>query len=313
MTHSHPAIETTNLTYRFPLNKKVGLENVSLIIPWGTTNLVIGPNGAGKSTLLRILAGKTLIKQGKLRIGGFDPFEFSMARHEQHNSDINDYITYLGTEWATNPVVKRDIPVRLLISSIGGDRLAERRDELIDIMDLDPDWSMAYISDGERRRVQLVMGLLKPWRLLLLDEVTVDLDVVVRQRLLEFLGRETKKRDCCVIYATHIFDGMSRGWCDRVLHLNAGTITDDISTANINFTTDGPEVKYGENVEIKRAESLHPLALYWLRNDLDERGTRDEEKERAARKNDWDNARDGDYFDKNDKLQQYFKTSRNFT
>ena len=120
MTHSHPAIETTNLTYRFPLNKKVGLENVSLIIPWGTTNLVIGPNGAGKSTLLRILAGKTLIKQGKLRIGGFDPFEFSMARHEQHNSDINDYITYLGTEWATNPVVKRDIPVRLLISSIGG-------------------------------------------------------------------------------------------------------------------------------------------------------------------------------------------------
>jgi CCR4-NOT complex subunit CAF16 len=313
MTHSYPAIETTNLTYRFPLNKKVGLENVSLTIPWGTTNLVIGPNGAGKSTLLRILAGKTLIKQGKLRIGGFDPFEFSMARHEQHNSDINDYITYLGTEWANNPVVKRDIPVRLLISSIGGDRLAERRDELIDIMDLDPDWSMAYISDGERRRVQLVMGLLKPWRLLLLDEVTVDLDVVVRQRLLEFLGRETKKRDCCVIYATHIFDGMSRGWCDRVLHLNAGQITDDISTTNINFTTDGPEVKYADTVEIKRAESLHPLALYWLRNDLDERGTREEEREKAAKKNDWDNVRDGDYFDKNDKLQQYFKTSRNFT
>lgn len=312
MSRTYPAIETTNLTYRFPLNKKIGLENVSLCIPWGTANLIIGPNGAGKSTLLRILAGKTLIKQGKLRIDGFDPFEFSMDRNLQHNSDINDHITYLGTEWATNPIVKRDIPVKLLISSIGGDALAERRDELIAILDLDPDWSMAYISDGERRRVQLAMGLLKPWKLLLLDEVTVDLDVVVRQKLLEFLGQETKKRGSCVVYATHIFDGMGQGWCDRVIHLNAGAITDDISTSSISFTTEGPEVDYGQSISIKRAESLHPLALYWLKNDLAQRGTREEERERAAKRNDWDNQRDGDYFDKNDKLQQYFKTSRNF-
>lgn len=311
---TYPAIETSNLTYRFPQNKKIGLENVSLSIPWGTTNLVIGPNGAGKSTLLRILAGKTLIKQGKLRIDGFDPFEFSMARNLQHNSDINDHITYLGTEWATNPVVKRDIPVRLLISSIGGDKLAERRDELISILDLDPDWSMSYISDGERRRVQLVMGLLKPWRLLLLDEVTVDLDVVVRQRLLEFLGRETKRRNCCVVYATHIFDGMGRGWCDRVLHLNAGTITDDISTDSIEFTDSGKEseVDADGTLRIQKSESLHPLALHWLRQDLVERGSREDEKRRAAKRNDWNNERDGDYFDKNDRLQEYFKTLRNF-
>ena len=54
--------------------------------PWGTTNLVVGPNGAGKSTLLRILAGKTLIKKGHLKLGGFDPFHFSSQRHEQANS-----------------------------------------------------------------------------------------------------------------------------------------------------------------------------------------------------------------------------------
>ena len=66
----------------------------------------MGPNGAGKSTLLRILAGKTLIKKGHLKLGGFDPFHFSSQRHEQANSDINNYITYLGTEWATNSIIK---------------------------------------------------------------------------------------------------------------------------------------------------------------------------------------------------------------
>ena len=112
-------------------------------------NLVVGPNGAGKSTLLRILAGKTLIKKGHLKLGGFDPFHFSSQRHEQANSDINNYITYLGTEWATNSIIKRDIPVNLLLASIGGETYQDRRNLLIDILDIDPSWSMLNISDGE--------------------------------------------------------------------------------------------------------------------------------------------------------------------
>ncbi len=46
---------------------------------------------------------------------------------------------------------------------------------------------MHAISDGERRRVQILLGLLNPFKVLLLDEVTVDLDCLVRKRLLEFL------------------------------------------------------------------------------------------------------------------------------
>lgn len=310
------AIETTNLTYKFAASNKLGLENINLKIPWGTTNLLIGPNGAGKSTLLKILAGKTLIKKGSLKIGGFDPFEFSIDRNQQHNSDINNLITYLGTEWAANPVVKRDIPVKLLISSIGGELYADRRDELISIMDLDPDWSMSQISDGERRRVQLVMGLLKPWRLLLLDEVTVDLDVIVRLKLLLFLRKECKERLCTVVYATHIFDGLGRNWCDRIIHLNSGYMTDDINMADVAFTPDqsvGVDVASSQ-VRISLAESLHPLALHWLEQDLVERGSREEEKEKMRnRRNDWDNARDGHYFDNDSNLSEYFKATRKYT
>lgn len=317
MSESNYAVETIDLTHVFS-NKRRGLENINLQIPWGKTNLLVGPNGAGKSTLLKILAGKTLIKQGKLRLGGFDPFEFSVNRNSHENADINNYISYLGTEWANNEVVKRDIPVKLLISSIGGEVYRERRDELIRILDLDPNWSMAYISDGERRRVQLVMGLLKPWKLLLLDEVTVDLDVIVRQNLLNYLKKECRERKCCVIYATHIFDGLGKNWCDRVIHLNEGRKTDDIDISKIDFVTDVEDVQFHktsdnklEKIDVALAESLHPLVLRWLKDDLAVRGSRDEERERAANiVNDWDTSKDGHYFNRDANIGDYFKATR---
>ncbi len=61
---------------------------------------------------------------------------------------------------------------------------------------------MHQISDGERRRVQIVAGLMAPWQMLLLDEVTVDLDVLVRSRLLNFLAEECDQRGATILYAT---------------------------------------------------------------------------------------------------------------
>lgn len=58
---------------------------------------------------------------------------------------------------------------------------------------------MHAISDGERRRVQLVMGLMAEWDILLLDEVTVDLDVLVRDDLLSFLKEESEVRGATIL------------------------------------------------------------------------------------------------------------------
>jgi len=327
------AIEVNDLTYEFPRGNnnnnntpKIGLQDILLQIPWGTTNLIIGPNGAGKSTLLRILAGKTLIKKGKLKIGGFDPFEFSTTtlstsstgEQRHHNADINNYITYLGTEWITNSVIKRDIPVNLLISSVGGDVYTDRRNLLIDILDIDPSWSMINLSDGERRRVQIAMGLIKPWKLLLLDEVTIDLDVVVRLKLLSYLKLECIERNCTTVYATHIFDGLGNTWCDRLLHIDSGLLLNDIKMDQVEFSNnevkgEGEEVAIGQDkIVINKSNTLHPLALFWLSQDLQRRGLRQDEQEKLRKRhNDWINSRDGSYFDaSDDKLKQYFKTTR---
>ncbi|KAG5417591.1 CAF16 [Candida metapsilosis] len=321
------AIEVNDLTYEFPrtnqtssstgTSNKIGLQDITLQIPWGTTNLIVGPNGAGKSTLLRILAGKTLIKKGKLKIGGFDPFEFSVGGGDQqrhHNADINNYITYLGTEWITNSVIKRDIPVNLLLSSIGGEVYSERRNLLIDILDIDPTWSMINLSDGERRRVQIAMGLIKPWKLLLLDEVTIDLDVVVRSKLLNYLKSECLQRNCTVVYATHIFDGLGNEWCDRLLHIDSGLLLNDVNMSQVKFKSEADkDVDVSKDkIVITKSSTLHPLALHWLSEDLQRRGSRQEEKEKIRKRhNDWVNSRDGSYFDaSDDKLKQYFKNTR---
>jgi CCR4-NOT complex subunit CAF16 len=169
------------------------LRNVNLQIARGSRCLLLGANGAGKSTLLKIIAGKNMTKSPVLALGR-DVFR-----------DASSGITYLGTEWANNPVVRGDVPVSRLLKTLGATRYPKRCAELLEILDVDPNWHMHQVSDGQRRRVQIVLGLLEPWDLLLLDEVTVDLDVLVRADLLKFLIKETEERNATIVYATHIF------------------------------------------------------------------------------------------------------------
>ncbi len=59
--------------------------------------------------------------------------------------------------------------------------------------------------------------------MLLLDEITVDLDVVARMRLLEFFRLECEERGATILYATHIFDGLE-GWVTHVAYLEDGQL-----------------------------------------------------------------------------------------
>ena len=59
-------------------------------------------------------------------------------------------MTYLGTEWAANPIVRGDVPVWRLLNSMGADRWPERTAELLALMDVNPNWRMHQVSDGQR-------------------------------------------------------------------------------------------------------------------------------------------------------------------
>lgn len=113
-----------------------------------------------------------------------------------------------------------DIPVSGLMTSLQAEFPA-RRDKLYEILQINPKWRMNAVSDGQRRRVQCMLGLLRPFEVLLLDEITTDLDVVTRGDLLNYLREETITRGVTVVYTTHIFDGLS-GWASHIIYLAAG-------------------------------------------------------------------------------------------
>ncbi|KAG9124269.1 CCR4-NOT regulatory complex component [Ceratobasidium sp. 392] len=243
------AIDVKGLSYAHTTHENIhpALLDLSLSLPKGSRTLLIGANGAGKSTLLQILAGRRLVRGNDVRILGRDVFR-----------DSPPGVTFLGTEWAMNPVVRSDIVVSHFLDSVGGYRHKARRDRLLDILDVDLDWHMHAISDGERRRVQLVMGLMAEWDVLLLDEVTVDLDVLVRDDLLSFLKEESETRGATILYATHIFDGLNN-FPTHVAHMRFGSFV----------TEPAPWLQDQTQAALPSSSgsTLHALALQWLKED----------------------------------------------
>lgn len=65
-----------------------------------------------------------------------------------------------------------DIPVKEMMLKLQ-EAHPDRRDELMKVLEINPEWRMHQVSDGQRRRVQIMLGLLRPFSLLLLDEITV--------------------------------------------------------------------------------------------------------------------------------------------
>ncbi|GAB7363950.1 hypothetical protein MBLNU230_g4512t1 [Neophaeotheca triangularis] len=256
-----PTIQTRQLTFAFP-DGSTGLQNVSLDLPAGSRTLLIGANGAGKTTLLRLLSGKRLAPTNTITVGGRDPFTTGL-----------EGVTYLGLEWVLNPIVRTDIAVPELLKSVGGDHYPARRDELVRILDVDLGWHLHAVSDGERRRVQLCMGLLRPWSVLLLDEITVDLDLLSRHNFLQFLKRETETRSCSIVYATHILDNLAM-WPTHLVHMALGKVKKWGPMGDFELKVDDGGVEGNSR--------LGQLVLGWLREDLEERGPRNSGKGEGA-------------------------------
>ncbi|KAF9451702.1 ABC transporter [Macrolepiota fuliginosa MF-IS2] len=265
------AISVAALTYSHNTTTPPSLVAVDLNLPKGSRTILIGANGAGKSTLLQILAGKRLVTAAgaDIRIKDCDVFR-----------NTPPGITFLGTEWAMNPVVRSDIVVSAFLDSVGGYRHKERRDRLLDILDIDLDWHMHQISDGERRRVQLCFGLMVEWDVLLLDEVTVDLDVLVRDELLTFLKNDSESRGSTILYATHIFDGLN-DFPTHIAHMRFGSFVTQPSTWPITQES-------ALAAQFPPATLLFKVALQWLkddkahREDLEKQGLK---RTRGARRN----------------------------
>ncbi|KZV47407.1 hypothetical protein F511_07821 [Dorcoceras hygrometricum] len=198
------------------------IDEFSVTLHSGDRCLLVGSNGAGKTTLLKIIGGKHMVEQEMVKVLGRSAF------HDTTLTATGD-LSYLGGEWRREVAfagfevpIQMDISAEKMIFGVAGIH-PQRREELIKVLGIDLSWRMHKVSDGQRRRVQICMGLLKPFKVLLLDEITVDLDVLARSDLLTFLKKECEERGATIIYATHIFDGLE-DWPSHIVYVARGKL-----------------------------------------------------------------------------------------
>lgn len=205
---SEPVVSVRKLDFRYRAGHPLVLHECSVDVEQGSRCLVIGANGAGKTTLLRVIGGKHLISPESVRVLGRSAF---------HDTQLAADIEYLGGGFT----FAVDMRVAELIEALPAVHSA-RCEHIRQILGVDPDWHMHRVSDGQRRRVQLLLGLTRPRRILLLDEITTDLDLLARQDLLDFLTAESGG-GVTVLYATHILDRLE-DWASHVCMMRAGKV-----------------------------------------------------------------------------------------
>merc|ERR1712232_165008 len=108
---------------------------------------------------------------------------------------------------------------------MGGDATCKtaRCQHLAEVLQVNFDWKINDLSDGQRRRCQLLEILAVPRPVYLMDEITSDLDIFAREGILNFLKAESELRGCTIFYCTHIFDHLE-GWASHMLHLSQGAV-----------------------------------------------------------------------------------------
>jgi ABC-2 type transport system ATP-binding protein len=191
-----------------PILRDVGLTAVS-----GEIIAVIGVNGAGKSTLLRCLAGLQPPNSGELDVLGGPPRDDSAFWRD---------VVLMGDEPAWYPGLTAREHLELVRTVHASPRLeVEAALELFDLRER-ADASPLTLSTGQRQRLSLASALLRPSRLLLLDEPERGLDAAFRRRLATIL-KEYAAAGGTVVMATHDLQ-LAEATLARQIVLTAGHV-----------------------------------------------------------------------------------------
>merc|ERR1712226_271495 len=214
-----PVLEATGLTYAYAEGLPNVLKDIRFEFYRGSRILVVGANGACKSTVMSILGGKRMIRRGNAKVLGYDCFNDPAAARQ---------VIYCGDWWRTN------FFMNLKLWEVIGEEVVKtpRCRHLADVLQVNFDWKINNLSDGQRRRCQLLEILAVPRPVYLMDEITSDLDIFAREGILAFLKAESELRGATIFYCTHIFDHLE-GWASHLLHLSKGAVVRSCPLAEV--------------------------------------------------------------------------------
>ena len=243
-TTATPIIETTALGRDFKVRDGLrrrtltAVDDLTISVQPGEAVGYIGANGAGKSTTIKMLTGILMPTRGEVTTCGLRPL-----------ADRRDLARQVGVVFGQRTQLWWDLPVResfAILAAIHGLSAAAERartEELVEQLELAEFLAtpVRQLSLGQRMRAEVCAALLHSPRLIILDEPTIGLDVLSKQRLREFLVAERRTHGTTLLLTTHDMGDVER-LCDRVLLVDRGRLVWDGTLTGLSRTVGAQRV-----------------------------------------------------------------------
>lgn len=226
---TEPIIDTAGLSREFRardgLRRRTvaAVDDLTVRIAPGEAVGYIGANGAGKSTTIKMLTGILVPTRGTVTTCGLRPVP-----------DRRRLARQVGVVFGQRSQLWWDLPVResfrilAAIHDLSTTGEQERTDELVERLEMAEflGTPVRQLSLGQRMRAEVAAALLHSPRLVILDEPTIGLDVLSKQRLREFLVSERRAHGTTLLLTTHDMGDVER-LCDRILVIDRGRLAYD--------------------------------------------------------------------------------------
>ncbi len=210
-------VEARNLTKIY--DKRPAVDGISFSVPRGETFGLLGPNGAGKSTTMRMIACRSPLTSGELKVEGLDV--------RTHGRQIRSLIGVVPQENNLDPDlnVRQNLIIYASYFRIPKKEALTRAEELLRFIGMSERGKakIDHLSGGMKRRLMIARALLHNPRLLVLDEPTTGLDPQVRQEIWQKLEELRRVLGVTILLSTHYMDEAEK-LCERLVVIDHGQI-----------------------------------------------------------------------------------------
>jgi ABC-2 type transport system ATP-binding protein len=227
-------IEVEQVEKRFVAWRKRGLlrrerhevravADLTFSVAAGTVCGYIGPNGAGKSTTVKMLTGILVPSAGRISVAGMEPSRQRIKLAQQIGAMFGQRVQL----WWDLPLIDSFELLRH-VYRVPADRYRANLARFRELLELDEflQTPVRQLSLGQRVRGELSAVMLHDPEIVFLDEPTIGLDVVAKERVREFLADANRERGVTVMLTTHDLADIER-LCDRILMIDHGRLIYD--------------------------------------------------------------------------------------
>ncbi|GAA1401445.1 ATP-binding cassette domain-containing protein [Pseudonocardia kongjuensis] len=217
-------IHTESLTRHFRVGRTTveAVRGIDLDVGAGELVALLGPNGAGKSTTLRMLTSLLPPSSGRAEVAGVDV--------AAHPAEVRRRIGYIGQKDGAghNYRVRDELVVQGRFYGMGRAESVASADRLLRTLDLGPlaMRKVGSLSGGQKRRLDIALGLVHAPRLLFLDEPSTGMDPQNRANLWEHILRIRAEHGTTVVLTTHYLDEAD-AMAERVVIIDHGRVIAD--------------------------------------------------------------------------------------